>query len=167
MQRATRKKRSRIWLIPESEFRALVQSSTSYRSILVSLKVSAKGCNHYTLKRRIRELNVDDAHIRLRPVTFSAQAATTIPLDEILVEHSAYTTTTHLRHRLLKAGLLKNVCALCGQLPVWHGKPLVLHLDHANGVRHDNRLFNLRLVCPNCHSQTETYGGRNKSSRMV
>lgn len=54
-------------------------------------------------------------------------------------------------------------CDLHRREPVWAGKPIVLHLDHINGVRNDNRLENLRWLCPNCHSQTDTYCGRNKS----
>lgn len=71
---------------------------------------------------------------------------------------------SHVKGRLLHAGLLKNECAMCG-LSRWHGKALSLHLDHINGVRDDHRLENLRMLCPNCHSQTETYGGRNMKRR--
>ena len=66
----------------------------------------------------------------------------------------------NVKMRLLRAGLLKNECAECG-LTHWRGKRLSLHIDHINGVRNDHRLENLRMLCPNCHSQTETYGGRN------
>ncbi|HET6893819.1 MAG TPA: HNH endonuclease [Candidatus Baltobacteraceae bacterium] len=66
----------------------------------------------------------------------------------------------HLKVRLLRAGLLKNECSQCG-LTEWRGAPLSMHIDHINGSKHDHRLENLRMLCPNCHSQTETYGGRN------
>ena len=65
-----------------------------------------------------------------------------------------------LKKRLLRAGLLTNACAVCG-INQWQGRPLVLELDHINGVSDDHRLENLRLLCPNCHSQTDTYCGRN------
>ncbi|MBV9718069.1 MAG: HNH endonuclease [Candidatus Eremiobacteraeota bacterium] len=67
---------------------------------------------------------------------------------------------THVKHRLIRAGLLANNCQSCG-LSAWQGKALNMHLDHINGVKNDNRLENLRMLCPNCHSQTATYGGRN------
>jgi hypothetical protein len=67
-----------------------------------------------------------------------------------------------IKRRLLKAGLLKNRCDECG-ISEWRGKPLSVHVDHINGVRDDHRLENLRMLCPNCHSQTETYGARNKA----
>lgn len=59
-------------------------------------------------------------------------------------------------------GLIKNICSVCGQLPEWNGKPLVLQLDHINGIFDDNRLENLRIICGHCHSQTDTFAGRNK-----
>jgi 5-methylcytosine-specific restriction endonuclease McrA len=67
---------------------------------------------------------------------------------------------SHIKMRLLKAGLLEKRCQRCG-LAEWRGKPLSIHLDHINGVNRDNRLENLRMLCPNCHSQTQTFSGRN------
>jgi hypothetical protein len=66
----------------------------------------------------------------------------------------------NIKHRLIRAGLLENRCQECN-LTEWRGKPLMAHIDHINGIKDDHRLENLRMLCPNCHSQTETYGGRN------
>lgn len=81
----------------------------------------------------------------------------------ILIDNSTYTNLTSLKSRLLRAGLIKNVCALCKIPPVWLELPLYLQLDHISGNSRDHRLQNLRLLCPNCHSQTATYCGRNKN----
>ena len=83
----------------------------------------------------------------------------TISLDEILVQNSSYTSSYHLKRRLLRESVIENCCAVCG-LTEWRGQALSLHLDHINGDDRDNRLENLRLLCPNCHSQTETYCAR-------
>jgi HNH endonuclease len=85
------------------------------------------------------------------------------PLDEILVIGSRRLDGNFIKRRLFRAGLLTNKCAECGMGPEWNGSRLVLHLDHINGHGYDNRLENLRLLCPNCHSQTSTYCGRNQS----
>ena len=69
-----------------------------------------------------------------------------------------------VRRRLLSEGILENVCQGCG-LTEWCGRPISMHIDHINGKRHDHRLENLRMLCPNCHSQTPTYGGRNVRRR--
>ena len=84
-----------------------------------------------------------------------------VPLEDVLVEGSNY-NRYYLKRRLIQAGLVDNVCAVCKCQPEWRGKPLLLVLDHINGVRDDNRIENIRLLCPNCDSQSPTYCGRNK-----
>lgn len=81
------------------------------------------------------------------------------PLSALLVRGRRI-GTTKLRHRLLREQVLEPLCASCG-LGTWLGAPIPLELDHLNGDRHDNRLENLRLLCPNCHARTDTYRGRN------
>ena len=89
-----------------------------------------------------------------------------IPLEEILVENSSYNTS--LKKRVMKENILDYHCYIksCifhnADTLMWCGEPIVLHLDHINGIRNDNRIENLRFLCPNCHSQTKTYCGRNK-----
>jgi hypothetical protein len=70
----------------------------------------------------------------------------------------------NIKHRLIRAGLLENRCQECG-LSEWRGRPLMAHIDHINGIKDDHRLENLRMLCPNCHSQTDTYGGHNARRR--
>lgn len=83
-----------------------------------------------------------------------------IPIELVTVENGTY-ARGNLKKRLIESGLLRNECIECGVGPFWNSKPLTLSLDHINGVNNDNRLENLRLLCPNCHSQTATFAGRN------
>ena len=73
---------------------------------------------------------------------------------------------THLKQRLVRLGLLDEACQECG-ITEWRGKPLSLCLHHLNGVSDDNRIENLSLLCPNCHSQTENFAGRNRRLRLA
>ena len=82
-----------------------------------------------------------------------------IPLEDLLVVGRS-TARGHLKQRLIKAGLKQNCCEGCG-ISEWQGKPLGMHLHHISGDGRDNRLENLQFLCGNCHSQTDTYGGRN------
>lgn len=87
------------------------------------------------------------------------------PIQYIL-ENKVPCGTNHLKSRLINEGLIKNQCSNTDcKISEWHGKPIVLHLDHINGVKLDNSLSNLRLLCPNCHSQTTTYSGKNMGNK--
>lgn len=89
------------------------------------------------------------------------QVGTKFDLKEILKGKYPYYPTYKLSNRLKKEGILENKCSVCGIIE-WHNKPIVMQLDHINGISSDHRLKNLRMICPNCHSQTDTYCGRNK-----
>jgi hypothetical protein len=157
-----RRKRSRIWQMPSEEFAQLVADSESLSDVLRHFGMEHKGGNHRTLKARIAAENIDIGHIELRPgVTLAKrQRASLTRLEDVLVETSSY-SRSHLKRRLLASGILKSECAVCGQGPEWMGLPLVMVLDHINGVPNDNRLENLRMLCPNCNSQTTTYCAKN------
>jgi 5-methylcytosine-specific restriction endonuclease McrA len=83
-----------------------------------------------------------------------------MPIEELLVAGRTITNRTHLKHRLLNEGLKENRCEICG-ITRWMGQPVNMQLHHKNGDGSDNRLENIQFLCGTCHSQTDTYGGRN------
>ena len=128
------------------------------------------GCNHsgggyVVLRTAAQQLNLPTDHM----IEYGLNAGPGynhikfIPLSEILVANSTYTCIARLKIRLLRAGLLAARCYAedCG-LTEWKGKSISLQLDHINGDKRDHRIENLRLLCPNCHSQTDSFAGRNK-----
>ena len=107
------------------------------------------------IKRRCEQLNISTEHFK---ISFNKNKKTS--LEEILVENSTYKNTSRLKERLINEKYLEYKCECCGNIGEWQGKPLALQLDHKNGNHQDNRIENLRLLCPNCHTQTETYGSK-------
>lgn len=91
-----------------------------------------------------------------------------LDIHEFLVENSTWKGgTSRLKKILTNLGLLEEVCDACGCGNEWNGKFLSLQLEHSNGVRSDNRLSNLRILCPNCHSQTDTYCGKKNKKPVL
>lgn len=161
------KKRSIIWTISEEKFRDLVQTAESISDILRQLNMSARGCNHTTFHSRAKHLNIDVTELKARAKKVALKGINkyikdgTKKLEDVLVTNSSYSRGV-LKNRLIKSGLLNNKCYICELPPIWCSKDLVLQLDHINGISNDNRLENLRLLCPNCHTQTETFVGKDR-----
>ena len=79
--------------------------------------------------------------------------------EEVFIVNSTY-ARHNIKKRLIKQKIIEYVCRDCGIDGNWNGKKLSLQLDHINGVNNDNRIENLRFLCPNCHSQTENFSGK-------
>lgn len=137
----------------KEELEKLVKESSSFAEILRKQGKSNSGTATKVLKEKLDSYGI--SYLFLNKKTISKQ----IPLEEILVENRNYNSNT-LKRRLIESGLKENRCELCGCSNEWNGKPLTLQLDHINGNHSDNRLENLRIVCPNCHSQTETFSNK-------
>jgi len=156
-----RQRTNKIFLIPKEIFIQAISQCNSWLQVIKRFGLSQDtGFTYRNLKIRVKEENLDISHFCHQAVINKFSPISKISLSEILVQNSSY-SRTKLKKRLIKEGLLKEQCALCPQGPTWNGKPLVLQLDHINGVGDDNRLENLRLICPNCHTQTDTFAGRN------
>lgn len=135
----------------------LVETSQSYSEILRKQGKAISGASVKVLKQLLA-----DYAIECNFNTHSVQSKEKKSLSEILVQNSTY-QSAKLKNRLIKEGIKQDICETCGCSNNWNGKPLVLQLDHINGDHSDNRLENLRILCPNCHSQTETFS--NKRSK--
>jgi hypothetical protein len=143
----------------EGQARAAIAASYSYTEALRRLGMCTSGNGRHALPRHAEE-------IWLTPVDHFDRNARkgggpAIPLDQILVESSRCSNRGNLKRRLFATGLKTRACELCGQGELWHGRRMSLILDHINGVRDDNRLENLRIVCPNCNATLDTHCGRN------
>lgn len=146
--------------IPLEEVKTLVKESTSYSEVLRKLKLSTNGStNHRTLKTFFTKHNIDITHFTLKGPKKSYNVIH--ELEDILVENSTYANMSRLKIRLIREKILEYKCSICG-ITDWNKQPIALQIDHINGIHNDNRLGNLRLLCPNCHSQTSTYAGKNK-----
>lgn len=153
-------RKSKVYSLSDREFCSLIASKYSYSDVLRALDLGTRGGSSVDiLKRRIDELGCSTEHFSKHKSEKVLQLRR--DLNEILVENSSYLNTSSLKQRILKAGLLEYKCALCGNEGRWQGRNLVLQLDHINGIYNDHRLNNLRFLCPNCHSQTDTYAGKN------
>lgn len=154
---------SKVYLVSDEEFKEIVKQANSYSDCLRALGLGTKGGSSTDiLKRRIKELECSIKHFG---DTTKPSSNIKYTLDEILVENSNYTNITTLKNRLVKENRLEYKCSCCKNEGEWLGRKLVLQLDHINGKNNDHRIENLRFLCPNCHSITETYAGKNNEKK--
>ncbi|MEU0739924.1 HNH endonuclease [Streptomyces sp. NPDC006134] len=144
----------------------VVAESTSVYEVLRRLGLDPVGGHHTNISRRIKAYGIDTSHftpvVRTERQRYNQRRRTA---EEILVEdtsaHARRVPSSRLKRAMRELGMEER-CALCGIEPVWLGDPLPLEVDHIDGNWRNNRIENLRLLCPNCHSTTDTYRGRGK-----
>jgi hypothetical protein len=137
------------------------RSASSMTEVIRNLGLCPTGGNHVHIKKYIAQWEVSTSHFLTRAERVRAIAKSPTPLNSILVRHSTYSRSA-LKKRLYAMGLKTPQCELCGQGEYWHGRKMSLILDHINGSADDNRLKNLRIICPNCDATLDTYCGKNK-----
>lgn len=147
-----------IWSVNKNELTKIVQTCTTMGDILKHLGISKSGSTYRMLHSRLKKDNIDYTHINLKHNN-SIGIQPALNYETVLTENSKYDRTT-ARRIISRNNLITKICK-CGLSNIWQGKPLTLVLDHKNGKRNDHRIENLQYLCPNCNSQTETFGSRN------
>jgi len=147
----------------DDEFVEAVKSSTTVSDVLRIFGIPVnQGYYNRVFHRDVKRLGLSISHFTNGNFVNGVAPPNALPLDAILIANSPYKGgSSGLRERLIKRSILENKCAECG-ISEWNGKKISLHLDHINGNNTDNRIENLRILCPNCHSQTPTYCGAKK-----
>lgn len=146
----------------KNKLETIIKSSFSYADVLRGMDLNTNNGNYQTLKRYISKYNLSIDHFKYisnmgemiaKPIDFYLQNGTTIG-------------SNNLKKKILKLKLIEYQCAWCKITDTYDGRPIVLQLDHINGINTDNRLENLRLLCPNCHSQTDTFTSKNRVNKI-
>ena len=151
--------KKRSWT--EHQLKDAVKKSFSTRQVLVKLNLREAGGNYDQIKKYIREYKLDISHFKGRGWNLGMRGIgkPKISLESILVKNSSF-QSFKLKKRLFMAKLKPEHCEWCGWSKRTGNGYLPLELDHINGDRHDNRITNLRILCPNCHSLTPHHRGR-------
>jgi hypothetical protein len=150
----------------ESEAREAIASSLCYSEALQKLGLRPAGGNHRLFRKYVDEVwRIPTDHFDPNQRrSAKLKRSPPVPLDQVLTSNSSYMRSA-LKRRLYETGLKDRRCELCGQGEKWRGMLISLILDHINGIPDDNRLENLRIVCPNCAATLETHCGRK--NRLV
>ena len=142
-------------------FTNIVLNSNNLTDVAKNLNLKPFCGNRNTIKKYINLYDIDISHFKIN--NSNRRIRKKRDLIEILVVDSIF-NTTNLKHRLYDEGLKERICEKCGQDEIWNNEKISLILDHINGINTDNRLENLRIVCPNCNATLPTHGGKNKNN---
>ena len=140
-----------------------VKESKSLTDCLKKMGLSGRPGNYGTLRKYIKLYGIDTSHFYTTQMGGLTNYVIKLrkPLEEILVENSTF-SRAELKRKLISEGLKQNICEECGQGEIWRGKKITIILDHINGVNDDNRIENLRMLCPNCNATLDTHCSKNR-----
>jgi len=152
--------KSKLEKFTNNEIIEVLNNSKSFREALIKFGYSSNGSGGYVSAKRI----IIKRNIKIPNYNYYGDGKSNpkYELEQILIKNSPYSSRTRLKKRLINEGLLEYKCTKCGNIGQWNGELLSLQLEHKNGINNDNRLENLELLCPNCHSQSKTYSGKNR-----
>ncbi|MCH0570073.1 HNH endonuclease [Streptomyces sp. MUM 136J] len=149
--------------LPDDILRTAVRSAHSYADVMRAMGLDVTHTNHRRIRRRVAQLGLDIDHFTRRPRTAAPTVVPRPRADGVLVvlpSGSARPKRERLHAALAERGVAY-ACVSCGNRGEWLGRPITLHIDHIDGDRLDNRIGNLRYLCPNCHALTATWCRRN------
>ena len=148
------------------ELQELLDTSDSYCDLLRKIGLNPKGGNPATLHKIIDEYGLDETKLNEnRKKLYSRNSICVhnkqkVPMEDIFSNKYIYHSSSNLLRRLIDEGYKEYKCECCG-ITEWNNKPISLQLEHVDGNHFNNALDNLKVLCPNCHSQTDTFAGRN------
>lgn len=151
--------------VPLQTLKNIILISESRSDVFRRLSMTPRGAKFKTLNKLILKNNIDISHFKKSgEINRRKNSLKESDLKNIFKENSP---NSRIKHYILKFNLIEHKCSACELGNIWNNKPLTLQLDHINGISSDNRLENLRFLCPNCHTQTETYGSKNIQSTPI
>ena len=143
------------------QLKGAVKSSSSLRQVLIKLSVAPYGGNYDVLKKALSHFALDTSHFHGQAWNKGKTLPKRVSTDRYL--NNEIPIQSHkLKNRLLTEGYFQHTCVSCKNT-TWLDQPVPLELDHINGDNKNNRLTNLRLLCPNCHALTPTYRSKNRA----
>ncbi len=150
----------------------IVSESYTYSEVLRKLKLGIFAGNYDTIKKYIIIYNLDISHFNRKNIknlkNIKSPEITLESLKFKYLKNPSYIKSNQLKLLLIKFNLLAYECSKCKNTGTWQNEPLIIQLDHKDGNKHNNEIQNLRLLCPNCHTQTSTYSGKNiKSGKKI
>ena len=133
------------------DLKRIIASCRNITNVMKTLKLNK--FYHRIIKEYIQNNNIDISHFEKTTIIRK--------IENYLIKDSGGFSSASIKKYLFKNNILKNECSECKLQSIWNNKPIMLQLDHINGDHYDNRIENLRILCPNCHSQSDTFTGRN------
>ena len=149
----------------KEEFIKAVKNNISIRGVLIELGLAPYGGNYKTVKNNIKKYNLTTDHWKGQHANKGKKFPPKRPIEDYL-ENKFNIQSFKLKLRLLSEDIFEHKCSCCGRKE-WNNQPIPIELDHIDGDNKNNNLDNLRLLCPNCHAQTDTYRGKNKKIKKV